>query len=201
MTKTSKLTLAVLPLFLTLACGDANKAPAESAVSAAEKAAAALTEEINKFAPDQVKAVREALSNAKVAIAKQDFKGARALAEPLPAKVAAAVAAATVAKEAAAKEAAAAAAEAKKAFDAGAAALGKKLDAMKTQVAKLAKAKKLPKGVTKDAVKKGKEMVAALEADFAKAKAQAVADGTAALAIAKEIEAKAAELAKSLKLK
>jgi histone H1/5 len=201
MTKTTKLTLAVLPLLLTLACTDANKAPAEAAVKAAETAAAALTEEIGKLAPDEAKAVREGLANAKVAIAKQDFKTARSLAEPLAAKATAAIAAANARKEALAKEAAARATEAKQAFDAGAAALGKKLEGMKKKVTALAKAKKLPKGVTKADVAKGKETVAALEADFLRAKAQLSTDAAAALATAKDVEAKAVELAKALKLK
>jgi len=201
MTQTHKLTLAVLPLLLTLACTDANKAPAEAAVKSAEAAVATLNEEIAKLVPEEAKAVREALANAKVAIAKQDFKAARTLAEPLPGKIAAAVAAAAAKKEALAKEAAAKAAEAKKAFEDGAAAIAKKLEGYKKQVAALAKAKKLPKGVTKDAVKKGKETVAALEAEFGKAKAQVATDAAAALAAAKDVEAKAAELAKSLKLK
>jgi len=201
MTKTTKLTLAVLPLLLTLACTDANKAPAEAALKAAETAAATLSDEVAKLAPDEVKAVREGLANAKVAIAKQDFKTARALAEPLAAKATAAIAAANAKKDALAKEAAAKAAEAKKAFDAGATALGKKLEGMKKQVTALAKAKKLPKGVTKAEVAKAKETVATLEADFLRAKAQLSTDAAAALATAKDVEAKAVELAKALKLK
>jgi colicin import membrane protein len=201
MTKTTKLSLAVLPLFLVLACTDANKEPAEAAVKASETAVAGLTKEISDLAPDQAKAVREALANAKVAIAKQDFKTARALAEPIPGKIAAVLQAAAAKKDALAKEAAAKAAEAKKAFDDGAAAITKKLEETSKKVAALAKSKKLPKGVTKDAVKKAKDTVAELEAAFTKAKEEAGKDAVAALAAAKDVEAKAAALAAELKLK
>jgi len=201
MTHTSKLSLAVLPLLLTMACTDANKLPAETAVSAAEKAGTAITEEVTKLAPEQAKAFRDGLASAKAALAKQDYKTARATAEALPTKVTQAVSAAAAKQEELAKEAAKAAEAAKKAYEDGAAALSKHLDGLKKHVATLAKAKKLPQGVTKAAVAKAKEAVAALESGIAKAKAQASTDAAGAAGAVKELGQKAAALAESLKLK
>jgi len=201
MTKTSKLLLAVVPFLLSVACTDANKAPAEAAVKAAEAAAMTLNEQVAKFAPDEVKAFRDGLDAARAALAKKDYKAARAAAEGLPAKASQAFAAAQAKQEAAAKAAAAAAAAAKKAFDEEGAVLSKKLEGLKKHVSVLAKAKKLPKGITKAAVSKAKEAVASLESGFEKAKAQVATDAAAAAAEAKELAQKAAELAKSLKMK
>jgi hypothetical protein len=201
MTYTSKLSLAVLPLLLTLACTDANKAPAEAAVAAADKAGSAITEEVAKLAPEQAKAFRDGLASAKAALAKQDYKTARATAEALPTKVTQAVSAAAAKQEELAKEAAKAAETAKKAYEDGAATLSKQLEGLKKHVATLAKAKRLPQGVTKATVSKAKETLAAIESGVAKAKAQAGTDAAAAAGAVKELGQKAAALAESLKLK
>lgn len=201
MTHISKLSLAALPLLFTMACTDANKAPAEAAVAAADKAGTAITEQVAKFAPEQAKAFRDELAAAKAALAKQDYKTARATAEALPAKVTQAVAAAAAKQDELAKEAAKAAEEAKKAYQEGAAALSKQLEGLKKHVATLSKAKKLPQGVTKAAVAKAKDALTAIESGVEKAKAQATSDAVAAAAAVKELGQKAAELADSLKLK
>jgi colicin import membrane protein len=196
MTKPSKLLLAVAPLLLTLACTDANKVPAESAVRAAEAAANGITDEVATLAPEQVKAFRDGLAAAKTAIAAKDYKAARAAAEPLAAKATAAIAAAAAKKEAAAKEAAAAAV---KAVSDDAAAVGKRLDALKAHVASLAKTKKLPKGVTKAAVAKAKKAAEALAGDYEKLKKQVAADGAKAADAVKALGGKVADVAKSVK--
>jgi hypothetical protein len=113
MNQTIKIALAVVPFLLAVGCTDPNKLPAEAAIKAAETAAATLTGEVAKLAPEQVKAVQDGLAAAKAAVAKQDFKAARAAAEALPAKAAEAVAVAQKKL-----------AELKKAFEDGAAQLG-----------------------------------------------------------------------------
>lgn len=201
MTRNSKLSVALLPLLVTLACTDANKAPAEAAVKAAETAVATLNEEVSQLVPEQTKAVRDGLASAKTALAKQDYKAARTSAEGLPAKAAQAVAAAQVKRAELAKAAAAKAAELKKGFDEDVAKLSKKVAALKTKVASLSKSKRLPAGVTKAAVTKAKETLLSIETSFAAAKAQFATDAAGAVASAKELEQRAAELAKSLKMK
>jgi colicin import membrane protein len=201
MTHTSKLTLAVLPLMLSMACTDANKAPAEAAVAAAEKAGTAITEQVERFAPEETRAFRDGLASAKASLAKQDYKTARASAESLPAKVNQAVAAAAAKQEALAREAAKAAEEAKKAYADSAAALAKQLEGLKKHVSTLSKAKKLPQGVTKATVAKAREALAAIEKGVEKAKARAASDAAAAATEVKELGQKAVELAESLKMK
>ncbi|MGB8931119.1 MAG: hypothetical protein WCC48_07715 [Anaeromyxobacteraceae bacterium] len=189
MTKTLKLTLAVVPLLLAVACTDPNKLPAETAIKAAEAATATFTAEVTKFAPEQVKAFQDELAAAKAAVAKQDWKGARATAETLPAKAAQVVAAATAQKEAL-----------QKAVEAGVAKIGETLTAVQARVDELSKAKKLPAGITKDAVEKAKESAAELGAAAAKLKDEAGADVGAAAAKAAELAAKATELANSIQV-
>lgn len=190
MNKTLKIALGVVPFLLSVACTDPNKIPAETAIKAAEAAAATLTEQVNKLAPEQVKAFNDGLAAAKAAVAKQDFKAARAAAEGLPAKATAAVAAAQ-AKLAAMK----------KAFDDAVAQAGEKVTALQAKVEELAKAKKLPKGVAKDAVAKAKETLAEVEASVAKAKEQAATDAGAAADAVKAAAAKAEEAVASLTAK
>lgn len=187
MNKTLKIAIGVVPFLLSVACTDPNKLPAEAAIKAAEVAAATLTAEVEKLAPEQVKAFQDGLAAAKAAVAKQDWKGARAAAEPLPAAAQAAIAAAKAKAE-----------ELKKAFEAAGTAVADKVAAIKAKVEELAKAKKLPAGITKDAVKKAQEAVAALEPEIEKAKS--AADVAAATAALKELAGKAAEIATSLKI-
>ncbi len=189
MNRSLKLTLAVVPFLLSVACTNPDKLPAETALKAAEGAAATLTAEVTKFAPEQVKAFQDELAAAKAAVAKQDWKGARATAEALPGKAAGIIAAAKARKE-----------ELAKAAEEGAAQLGEKITALQARLAELAKAKKLPAGVTKDVVAKAQAGVAELEAAAAKVKEQAATDAAAATAAAKDLLAKATELANELKI-
>src|SRR5512133_2463197 len=189
MNKTLKLTLAVVPFLLSVACTDPNKLPAETALKAAETAAATLTTDVARFVPEQVKAFQDELALAKAAVAKQDWKSARATAEGLPAKAAQVVAAAAAKKE-----------ELQKAVEAGIAQVGQTLTAVQARVEELSKAKKLPADVTKDTLAKAKEGVAELEAATAKVKEQAATDAAAAATAAKDLAAKATELANMVKV-
>jgi hypothetical protein len=190
MNKTLKLALATVPFLLSVACTDPNKLPAEGAIKAAEAAANALTAEVAKYAPEQVKAFKDQLAAAKAAVEKQDWKTARATAEALAPKAVEIVAAANAKK-----------AEATKAATAAVAKLAEEVAAIQARLADLAKAKKLPKGITKETVAKAKEAVAELEAGAAKVKEEVMKDLDAAGAKAKELGAKAAEVAASLQAK
>ena len=201
MNKTLKTALAVLPFLLTVACTDPAKAPAEAAIQAADTAISTLGADVQKYAPDQVKAVKDAFAKAKLAALKDDWNGALAAAKGVPEAAQAAVAAASAKKaelEKAAAEAAAKAAELKASWEKAAAELPAKIDELKKQVAALAKTKNLPKGMTKAAVAQGQEAVASLETAFSKASETAKTDVQAAGAAAKELMAKAAETAASL---
>jgi uncharacterized phage infection (PIP) family protein YhgE len=197
MNRKTSLALALAPLLLVIGCTDANKAPAEAALKAGEAAVASVTEEISKLAPVQVQAAKEALSGAKALAGKQDYKAALAAAGEVPGKVKEAVAAAQAKKD----EAARALAAAKQAFVDATAALPEKLSAIKAKLASLAKAKKLPKGITKATLTKGKAAAAELEEGLSKLKARAETDVNGALAEAGELQRKAADLAKQLQVK
>ncbi len=197
MLRKTSLALAIAPLLLVIGCTDAAKAPAEAALKAGEAAVASVTEEVSKLAPVQVQAAKEALSSAKAMAAKQDYKAALAAAGEIPGKVKEAAAAAQAKKD----EAARALAAAKKAFVDATAALPGKLTAIKAKLTALAKAKKLPKGITKATVTKAKTAYAELEDGLAKLKARAETDVNGALADAGELQRKAAELAKQLQVK
>jgi hypothetical protein len=197
MTMKTTLALALAPLLLLAACTDANKAPAEAALKAGEAAVATITEEVSKLAPAQVQAAKDALSNAKALIAKQDYKAALDAAGQIPAKVKEAVAAAQAKKEEAAKALAAA----QKAFADATAALPGQLSAIKARLGALTKAKTLPKGITKATLGQAKTGFAALEDGFNKLKARAETDLAGATADAGALSKKAADLAKQLQMK
>lgn len=198
MNQTLKTALAAVPFLLAVACTDPAKVPAQAAIQAAEGAVAALGDEVTQLAPDQVKAVKDGLAAAKAAAAKEDWKNALASAKDLPAAATKAASDAKAKQEELEKAAAAKAAELKAAWDAAQAELPGKIDALKKQVATLSKARRLPAGVTKDAVAKGKEAVASLEAAYATAAEQAKTNVEAAVAGAKDLQAKAAEALESL---
>ncbi len=189
MTRITHLALAAVPFLLSVACTNPDRLPAETALKAAEGAAATLTADVAKYAPEPVKAFQDGLASAKAAAAKQDFKAARAAAEPLAAKAKEAVAAANAKM-----------AELKKAADEAVAQLSEKVAALQARVAELTKSRKLPKGIAKDAVAKAKEAVTALEAGVASAKEQARSDAAAAVVTVKGLAAKASETASSLKM-
>jgi len=201
MNKTIRFALAVVPFLLTVACTDPNKAPAEAAVKAGEAAAQTLTDEVATLAPEKTKEVNDGLAAAKAAIAKQDYKGALAAAKDLPAMASKAVADAQAKQQALARAAAQKDAELKQAWKNAQSKLPAAIADLKKRVAALAKAKKLPKGISRGVVAKGKQTVAELEAGLAKAKELAKTDVAAASAAAKDLGAKAAELAASLKKK
>ncbi len=198
MNKTLKTALAVVPFLLTVACTDPAKAPAQSAIQAGEAAVATLTDEVGRYAPDQVKAVKDALAKAKASAAAEKWGEALTAAKDVPDAAAKAVAAAQAKKAELEKAAAEKAAALKAAFDEAQAQLPAKIAELKKQVAALAKAKKLPKGVTKQAVTQAKEAVASLEDGAGKLADQAKTDMAAAAEGAKALLTKATETAASL---
>jgi hypothetical protein len=183
-----KLLAAIVPLALSVACTDAAKMPAEAAMKAAETAMGELKGDVAKLAPDQVKAAQDAFASAKDKIAKEDYKGALATAGEIPAQVKAAVAAAAAKKD-----------ELLKAWNEASGGLPKMVEAIKSRLGILAEAKKLPPGIDKAGLAKAQEGVAAIEGGLAKAAEQVKSGGFAeAIAQAKELKAKGAEIMKSI---
>lgn len=198
MTSKLKTALAVVPFLLAVACTDPAKAPAQAAIQAGDAAAATLTDEVAKYAPDQVQAFKDALAKAKSSAAAEKWGDALAAAKDLPATAQKAVAAAQAKKDALAKAAAEKLAAAKQALDEAQAQLPGKIEELKKQVAALSKARKLPKGVTKDAVAQAKATLASLEDGAGKLADQAKTDVAAAAEGAKALLVKATETAATL---
>jgi hypothetical protein len=180
--------LAVLPFLLAVACTDAAKAPAEAAMAAAAGAVQSLQGDAAKFAPDAVKGVQDAYGSAKDLIAKQDYKGALAVASEIPAR------AKSVLDAVAAKKA-----ELTKYLADFTNGFPQVIEGIKARIAQLSSAKTLPAGLDKAALAKASEGTAALEAGYQKLVAEAKGLDTAtATAKGKELVAQANQILKSL---
>jgi len=188
MKKTLRIALAVVPFALVVACTDAAKAPAEAAVAAAGAALQSLQGDVAKFAPEAVKGVQASYAKAKDLLEKQDYKGALAAAGEIPGKVKDAVSLSAANREKLAQ-----------AWNDLSSAGDKSVSDLKTKVASLSSAKKLPAGVTKATVEKANAGVASLEQGWQSVK-QMVKDGAyePAIAKAKELKALAEEILKSI---
>jgi len=185
----SRTAIGVAFVLAVAACTDANKAPAEAAVSAAEAAIGTLDAEAMKYAPGAVASVQKNIASAKDLISKQDFKSALGKAQGIPAEVKQIGLAVADAKHA----------ELVKAWDRIAADVRGMTAAIKNQLATLGQVKKLPAGVSKDALAAAKDAVKSVEAgthklseDFKAGKA------TEAIAGGKELVARCGQIMRSI---
>jgi hypothetical protein len=190
MTKTWRMLAAVVPFVLVAACTDAAKAPGEAAMAAAASAVDSLKGEAVKFAPDAVKGVEASYNSAKDLIAKQDYKGALAAAQGIPA----------LAKEALAK-AAANKQVLVNAWNEAGGSVSKMVDAAKSRLDILAQSKKLPAGMDKATLEKAQSGLASIQSGLASAAEQFKAgDYAGALSKANNLKAQGAELLKAIGL-
>ncbi len=182
-------TVAVAPVFLVLACTDANKLPAEAAMTAAETAVATLGDEASKYAPAGVASIQKNLAAAKDFIAKQDYKGALSTASAIPAEVKQVTAAAAAKKKD----------EVVEAWYKLSDKLPTMTAAIKSRLATLSKSNKLPTGINKDVLAKASEGVSSLESGYTKASEDFKSGKMSeAIAQAKDLQAKVAEIMKSI---
>lgn len=180
----------VLLAAMVVACAR-DKEPAEAAIKAAGQAIDQIRGEASRYAPDQLKQLEDALKSAQDAFAKKDYKAALDAASTLSAK------AQDVAKAAAAKKA-----ELTKSWEDLNAGIPQMMDALKSRLDILSKAKKLPAGLDKD-------QLAALTSGYDEAakQFQAAKDAAGAGDLNKAIEAgqaikqKGMEMAAALGLK
>ena len=194
MKKSSIWLLAALSAVLLFGC-NTQKGPAQQAVASAQAALDAVRDDANKYAPEQLGGVEAKLSDMKGSLEKGDYAGVLAAAPGVTSAIAGLKDAAAAKKN----EAEAAAAKAKDDWAAASTAVPKTLDDLSKRIDTLSKSKKLPKGVTKDAVAKAKTGVDALKATWGEASnAAASGDYTTAMAKASSVTAKAAEIGKSL---
>jgi hypothetical protein len=188
MSRSLRMALAVVPFALAVACTDAAKAPAEAAMAAAGSAVESLQGEAAKYAPDAVKAAQASFASAKDLVSKQDYKGALAAAGEVSSKVKAALASAAAKKD-----------ELVKAWGDLSASVPKMVADLKTRIATLSGAKKLPAGVDKAILAKANDGVVAVESGWQKVTDQVKSgDYTAALAKGKELKTQAEDILTSL---
>jgi hypothetical protein len=186
--KTFRTTLALVPFLLAVACTDAAKAPAEAALATAGAAIESLKGDAARYAPEAVKAVQASYDSARALVAKQDYKGAMAAAAEIPAQAKAALAAASLAKDNAAT--------AWRGFSEN---IQQSVADVTARVAALSSAKKLPRGIDKDAVALARQEVDLLETRWQMVKDMARnGDYQAAIAKGAEVKKKAMALAASL---
>ena len=185
-----KYAYVVLLAAMVVACAR-DKEPAEAAIKAAGQAIDQIRGEASRYVPDQLKQLEDALKSAQDAFAKKEYKAALDAASTLSAK------AQDVAKAAAAKKA-----ELTKSWEDLNAGIPQMMDALKSRLDILSKAKKLPAGLDKD-------QLAALTSGYDEAakQFQAAKDAAGAGDLSKAIEAgqaikqKGMEMAAALGLK
>lgn len=186
MSKNFRIPLALVPFLLVVACTDAAKAPAEAALAAAGSAIESLKGDAEKYAPEAVKAARAAYDTAKAAVAMGDYKRALDAAKGIPAQVKATLAAADRSKERAAAV-----------WREFVQSVQQSVADVKVRVAVLSSAKKLPRGIDKDAVALARQEVAVLENRWRMVK-EAASRGDYQMAEGVEVKKKAMDLAASL---
>jgi hypothetical protein len=179
---------ALVPFVLVIGCTDSNKAPAEAAVKAAEAALATLGPDASAYAPEGVAAVRKSYATAKELIGTKEYEGALKAASGIPGKVNEVIAAAAAKK-----------AELAKAWGEASEKVAATVSAVKSRIAALGQAKKLPAGIDKAAIAKANEEVASIESGLAKLSEDAKGGKiTEAVAAAKDLQAKGEAILKSL---
>jgi hypothetical protein len=142
--------------FLLISCS--SKGPADVAIKAAETAVNAAKIEAVKIVPDKVKALDASLAAAKEKFAKGDYKAALEEVNALTDNVNAVLAAAKAKKE-----------EVNKKWAELQQGLPKMLDDIQSRVDVLAKARKLPAGITKEKIEEAKTGLAAIKEEWNKA--------------------------------
>ncbi len=194
MQKQSIWLLAALAAVLLIGC-NTQKGPAEQAIASAQAGFDAVRDEATKYVPEQIGGVDAALSDMKGNFQKGDYAAVVAAA-PAVMKSISGLKDAVEAKK---SEAAAALAKAKDDWGPASTAVPKMVEELAKRVDALSKSKKLPKGVTKEAVASAKTGLDSLKSTWTDASnASTAGDYTTAMAKAQTVKDKAAEIMKSL---
>lgn len=194
MKKYSVFLLAALSAVLLFGC-NTQKGPAEQAVASAQAALEGVRDEAQKYAPEQLGGVEGKLSEMKGNFQKGDYAAVLREAPGVTSAIASMKDAAAAKKT----EADAAAAKAKDDWGVASTAVPKMVDEIAKRVETLSKTKKLPRGVSKDAVAAAKTGLESLKSTWADAtNASSSGDYTTAMAKAQSVKDKAAQIMKSL---
>ena len=194
MKKHSFFLTAMLAAVLLAGC-NTQKGPAEQAVMGASAALDAVRDDAQKYAPEKLGGVEGQLSDLKGSFQKGDYAGVLKAAPAMTAALASLKDAAAAKK----LEAEQALAKAKDDWGPASAAVPKMVDEIAKRVEALSKTKKLPHGVTKDAVAAAKTGLDSLKSSWADAaNASSSGDYTTAMAKAQAVKDKATAMMKSL---
>jgi predicted small secreted protein len=197
MKKHSFFLTAVLAAALLAGC-NTQKGPAEQAVMSASAALDAVRDDAQKYAPEKLGGVEAQLSDLKGSFQKGDYAGVLKAAPAVTAAIA------SLKDDAAAKktEAEQALAKAKDDWGPASTAVPKMVDEIAKRVEALSKTKKLPRGVSKDAVAAARTGLESLKSTWADAtNASSSGDYTTAMAKAQAVKDKATAIMKSLDMK
>lgn len=180
--------VALVAVVTFVACGDGGKAAAETATNALESAYEAVKTDAAQYVPDQAQSIDEAMTAVKETLSKGEFTKALADVQGLSAKVT------ELGPAIAAKKA-----ELTKAWEGLGAGMPGVVQGLQQQVETLSKARRLPAGVTKEALEAAKTAVPALSTSWEEAAAAfKSANLTDALAKAQTVKAKAVDVMTSL---
>lgn len=180
---------ALFLMVVSAACAN-QKAPAEMAMKAAQDAFGAVSADAQKYVPGQARAIQDSLTAAQDAVTKGDYQAAMTQAQAIPGKVG------ELQSAIAAKKA-----ELTKAWTDMSTGVPQMLQALKSRAEILAKSRKLPAGLTKEAVESANAGVTAATQGWSEAMAAAQSgDMTTAAAKATEIKNKIVGLMKSLNM-
>lgn len=180
--------VALMALTVFAACGDGGKAAADTALQALQSSYDGVKADAAKYLPEQAKGIDEALTAVQDTFAKGEYMKALTDVQGLTSKVGE-LGAAVAAKKT----------ELTTAFEGLSAGMPAVVQGLQAQVDTLSKSKKLPAGVTKDAIDAAKAAVPALSTSWDEATAAfKSANLTDAMAKAQTVKAKAAEIMTSL---
>jgi hypothetical protein len=183
MIRNLKMVAAAAACALLVAC-NADKGPADVAIKAADQAITAAAPEAGKYVPEQLAAAKDALKAAQDQFAKGDYKGALAAATELGNKAKDLVAAAAAKKD-----------ELTKSWTELSGSLPQMVEAIKSRVEILGKAKKLPKGMDAAKLTQAKDGLAGITKSWEEASAAFTAGNlTDALGKANGLKEKGTEI-------
>jgi hypothetical protein len=159
--------ILVVIVGLTLAACASDKGPAEQAVKAVEDSLAAVRAEAARYVPEQARAVEDGLAAMKASLQRGDYKAVLAAAPDLTAKAKALGAAAAAKKT----EMEAKAAALTKTWEELSGGLPKMVDALRSRVDILSKAKQLPAKMSKATLDEAKAGLAFIDQTWTEAQA------------------------------
>jgi hypothetical protein len=162
-----------LALVVALVACSNQKPAAEAALKSAQEAYNKVSADAQKYVPDQARAIQDSLASAQAALAKNDYAGVLTQTQSLNTQISA-LGSAIAAKKA----------ELTTTWTTMSAGVPKLLEALKSRVDILSQSKKLPAGITKQALDATKAGVASASQTWSEAMA-AGAGGDVATAVAK----------------